>query len=573
MRARVNMSEAFSESVQRAFAHIAKVETITVERLGSDLSFAADLTGRIVSSLFSTGLVQVEGECLKVSKKGSEHLRAARNNESSSLKSASRALGTAAAELEDIQQQIIVHTNAFRRAQAPESHIIVGRRGTGKTLLSRMLKTDQYRFYSGTISVATEIASSRILQHLQNSATDPNLTSVSEQGWRAWLWAETLCFLANADRLPRSALPETANTRGIADVSGLFDWLMSDRGALVGYQRATDPKIEAAMSLAEKSLQREGPLLMVVDTLERHPVYNELHEALVGGQLWASFMMPREMRERITVKCFVRSEIYNYALLRSVPNPMKLTSSVLHLFWTSRELAELAAKRIQWALPQKTPPHNFADSDVSSSWNSLNGAISHLLPESITDRTGSSEQTFIHLLRHTQMAPRHVILALKSAAESGAAQADQFPIGPSAYLAAIDELSARLAFETINAAQDVYPQIEGVIQLLDRNPQIFKGSVLDKLWHQGGRSIHGDEALWNRDVFRQVLLDSGVIGVVTQETHRYAHTTFQFSSEHRLAISDRSLCAVHPIFATYLRLPLSRLLVLPRLSDAPHKDA
>lgn len=310
-----------------------------------------------------------------------------------------------------------------RPTDEPESvysrtRVLVGGKGSGKTVLLRILQAnarrDSSRYVAGSISIKPPQTSSVI--RFCESVPAGALAEAWEGGWRCAILRslvshvlctpELLARLATKDmerlqadygglvptyREPRSIYAELSEIIGRAD----------SRGSLLA--RLHDPRWEDLETLFDRILERMPPIYFFVDAIdekfEEAPAHwRHCQRGLFDSVI--SYMRSQVFGERLHIVISIRDSVY-YSALRSEHRTRYLDARILRLHWDLERLRELLAKKVD-QLPESLRRGSIEAQDPVERWLGVTTIKNH--------KRERDEAVFSYLRRHMRPAPRDFVV-------------------------------------------------------------------------------------------------------------------------------------------------------------------
>ncbi len=447
----------------------------------------------------------------------------------------------------------------------PETYLIIGRRGSGKTALSQYFSFQRVLENPIAVDVDEPAVFQKVLSDVAAQASEvreiaiPRLRKI----WEYVIWCvifentkgESSEIAAACDATPKtgSRVSYLVNA-SIEKVISLFrevdekvvdsrlDLLLSDDRAAV-----------ARAAVLRISVDR--PIIVAIDTLEKYDIANDsLMNAMAAlVQCAADFNVDYSDRG-IHLKVFMSGEVFPYLKEEVLQNPSKSVKHPVYLLWRPKDLLRL----ISWRFYQFLRFHNLLrpESQGGIDWEDHSEVMEKIWRPyfgfELTNTRGLRERTFAYVLRHTQMRPRQLIMLCNAIAKR-AIKSRTFPLFTEDDIkAAIKDEETELAGEIINSFSSVYPHVSTIIDALMKMPMLFTGNELDKRASQSASEWPAD--MYSPARFRRLVAELGVVGRVRRHnvTAGYIDADFEYSLRDRLPITHRDECVIHPMF--YRRL-------------------
>lgn len=473
-------------------------------------------------------------------------------------------------------------SNFSGAALRPETYLIVGRRGSGKTAIIQYFSFQSILRNPILVQVDQPYAYSEMLPEIVDRESGPRhlLISRLRQMWEHVLWSVIFehtknessdiaqaCDLPSANRntshLVRTIWERLYNSYGSQARDSIFQPLPSER-----FERAREALLQVAA---------RRPIILAIDTLEKYDTNDDGMMSMTAALIeWAAEFNSRYRSRGLHVKLFLSGELFTHLVEEVLSNPLKSVRNPLHLLWRPRDLLRL----ISWRLYRTLEAHSLLPAEVKKriDWDD---------PEDVTEKVwrpcfgweisntqGFQERTFSYVLRHTQMRPRQVITLCNSIANR-AIRRGTFPqILEQDILHGVEEGQDNLAAEVINSFSGIYPQASRIIDALANIPMLVTGAELDKrakytnsAWPSGTYSLAR---------FRNLLTELGIVGLVRRRNERdgYVDAVFEYSLPTRLTVAPQDECVIHPMFYSRLKVPPEKLYrVMPFGKDREADEA
>jgi len=238
-------------------------------------------------------------------------------------------------------------------------------------------------------------------------------------------------------------------------------------------------------------------------------------------------------------------------------NPIKDFHRRVIAHWSARELITLIGNRLNIYCHLYQPDIvavNAVDGDPrpeAIDYDESRHLIKQVLPDSITNGYGGSEDTVAYLVRHTQLLPRHLITILNCVWEAQLAHdpGAPLPVKPIAVIEGVRRGEYEIVRDILAAFSGVHPGARLCCErTLPNLGNVIAEGDLHRTYNQNG--IRKETGLEFRQ-FLRCLLEIGCIGRVidTKSTSRYVVGEFEYTRTGSLHIgSDESFC-IHPAFA------------------------
>ncbi len=442
----------------------------------------------------------------------------------------------------------------------PETYLIIGRRGSGKTALAQYFSFQKSLENPIYIDVDEPAVYQQVLSDIASRASESREIAIPrlKKVWEYVIW----CVIFEHTRAHSSVIAEACDeTCPTGPVSHLINSII-DR--LTGLLRESDEKTidkrieqilnDDRLNAARKEVLKvsnKRPVIIAVDTLEKYEVSNVALMNAMAAMIQCAADFNRDFRDRgIHLKVFISGEVFPYLEEEIVQNPLKAIKAPVYLLWRPKDLLRL----ISWRFFNHLEEHNILreESKGEIHWDKYREVLDKMwkpyFGQFITNARGLREHTFAYVLRHTQMRPRQLILLCNAIAKRSM-KGGRFPLFSEDDIRfAVKEAEAILASEIINSFSSVYPRVSTIVDALMNIPMIFKGNELDKRASQSASEWPEDG--YSPAKFRRLLAELGIVGRVRRhnEGAGYIDADFEYSIRGRLPLTHRDECVIHPMF-------------------------
>lgn len=344
-------------------------------------------------------------------------------------------------------------------------------------------------------------------------------------GAQKFLWNILLSVRANA---ANGSIASTA-TKVVTDITGAdFD----------------DIK-DAAIKILQEN---KSKVILLVDSYEHYPTEIDKFEHATAGLLRCVGAF-NKTHDFLNIRVALPSELYHY-FSKISSAPLKDFNYTIVLHWHSQELLSIVAHRLRYYLDLYYPDLN-EEIEPASKESTLN-LLKKYLPETVKNGLGVNENTVAYILRHTQLLPRHLIMFLNSIFELSRKHDSNHPfVSEKSVLDGIRKAEGNLTVEIINAYKQIYPTLGDVCSsCINEIPLSFTSGDLQKIYNRHGKKSSGFDSF---NTFKEMLIETGVIGLVINETDKYFEGRFEYTMPHRLVTSSTDKLCIHPVFAEVYR--------------------
>jgi hypothetical protein len=448
-----------------------------------------------------------------------------------------------------------------------KTYLIVGRRGAGKTALCHYFSFQRQIHDPIVIDVDEPTEYRKVLNKIARRADySPELAIPHARDvWTYLIW----CLLfentkSQSEAIANACVPCRSSTRrthsGVlhAAIDWLLDQFSSDELAPSETELSMlkDEAEFVAAREAVMSVSKVRPIFVAVDTLEKYDVGDVGLMNAISGLIEAAAGFNNEFATRgLHIKVFVSGEIFPHLMEVALQNPLKSVKRAVHMLWRAKDLLRLIAWRYHRFLKRNglLLPISTSTIDWDDPREVLHKAWEPYFGKTIIAGNGEGEYTFPHILRHTQMRPRQLIVLCNEIANE-AIEAGTFPrMGADAIARGVERGEQALATEILNSYSLVHSGVAKIVRALQHMPSTFAGSELDKRAPESAR--HWTAGGYSADAFSRLVVELGIVGrVVHQSEAGHVAAEFEYGQQTPLYVSHRDRCVIHPMFARMLHV-------------------
>ncbi len=452
-----------------------------------------------------------------------------------------------------------------------DTYLIVGRRGSGKTSLTKYFNFQVRYKNAHSIDVDEPVIYSNIIQKIANNAylfPDMAVNDVYKI-WEFLIWS--IIFNEFADRDPainRACIASGQKGKPlkyIRDVlSGLLAKYVDERGRVI--DDLSDQLASVIFTKAkEKVLEftRSEPVIIAIDTFERYDRENMAMMAVTAALVQCASTLNIAYSHRgIHIKAFVSAEIFPHIRENIITNPAKYIRHPLYMSWRPKDLIRLIAWRFQRYLQARSdtiPARNV-------NWEDFDDLLKKLwypyFGETITNLRGVEEKSFPYILRHTQMRPRQLVILCNEIARATEKEG-KFPYYKNIQIQHIvQDVEHELAAEVLNSYNRIYPHVSEIVTALTGAPMLFQGNYLDQVAKKTSDIWIEGYSLYN---FRRLVAELGIVGKVRSKSKEtgIVEADFEYAMQDRLTLSHDDECVIHPMFYAKLQIEKNGWIVYP----------
>lgn len=484
------------------------------------------------------------------------------------------------AVLQDHYPEYFYEQSRFNQeALDPEVYLIVGRRGSGKTSLTKYFNFQKRYRNAHSIDVDEPEIYQGILQKIANSAyLSPDLAvNDVRKIWEYLIWSIIFNQYAHLDATVRSAAvfsgKQMKPARILTElVNGLLTKYVDQDGRVASElsETLTSPVFAKAK---EKVVEftRSEPIIIAVDTFERYDRENVAMMTVTSSLIQcANNFNIGYSNKGIHVKAFVSAEIFPYIKESAISNTTKFIRHPLRLTWRPKDLIRLISWRFyrymsvhKFPVPKKVDWDNFEEI-LEKMWYPYFG-------KKITNLRGREEDSFPYILRHTQMRPRQLVILCNDIARETLRSGKYLSFKSIQINQVIAQGEYDLADEVLNSYDLIYPRVSDIVMALTNAPMTFKGSFLDQVakktsdvWAEG----------YSLSSFRRLVAELGIVGKVRGKSTEAGviEADFEYAMPDRLVITNDDECAIHPMFYSKLQVQKNGYIVYPFPDHEDYKD-
>ncbi len=450
-------------------------------------------------------------------------------------------------------------------------YLIVGRRGSGKTSLTKYFGFQGILKNAHSIDVDEPNVYSGILQSIADKPMLSADLSVIEVGkiWDYLIWS--LIFDEFRDNDPAIKAASILVRKGNAShfihdlLRGLLNKYVDDSGKVADDVSATttSPIFTAAQAKVLEHTRKE-PIIVAIDTFERYDRENVAMMVVTAALIQrANEFNISYASKGIHVKAFVSAEIFPHIKESIITNTTKFIRNPIYLRWKPRDLIRLIMWRFYRYMQEKGHQLPAMEPDWDNFHDILQKLWNPFFGEDIQNLRGVSERSFPYILRHTQMRPRQLVVLCNQIAR-GAERSGKFPhFKDVAINKIIAESEYDLADEVLNSYDLIYPRVADIITALTNAPVVFRGNYLDQVAKRTSSAWpHGT---YSTAAFRRVVAELGIVGKVRamNESSSIIAADFEYAMQDRLTLTSDDDCVIHPMFYSKLQVKRNGWIVYP----------
>ncbi|MFO0587074.1 MAG: hypothetical protein U0441_06040 [Polyangiaceae bacterium] len=485
--------------------------------------------------------------------------------------------GDVAGELDALSDLYFVDTDFPRKALSDKINLIIGRRGAGKTALAHWLglpRDATSRYYNIYVDVSSlALFAPTVTGIAERLRQEHHATEILASVWRVALlhalMVETLKDKHLTNRagsldmehhLINKSIPRTQSASQV--VLRVFQIIAS---ALVPSISTTASLVTSVQSLENSpgfvAWRRALPeylkaskqrAVIVIDTLEEYRIKDHAVQLFMASLSHAvSELSKASGAEGLEIKLFVPAEVAQSLEDTAILNIGKTFDRALFMHWRRKDLLRLMCWRLMYHLttrfPMYCPPELKRYRELD--WSDYSAIAKHVWDKffPVGSRDRHTISSFAHISRFTQLRPRQFVLLCNAIAQR-AHENRTFPKIQWQDLGnGIADVVDTLAKEVLSSFRSLYPDADRIVSTLAtaRDPQgLYVGLTygnVDSLASQA-------KGLCTRETFWRLLLETGVLGVVTGDTELYTEARFEYIERQPLIPGMNDRFVVHPMF-------------------------
>lgn len=438
--------------------------------------------------------------------------------------------------------------------------MVFGRRGSGKTsYLHTAFIQNQYEVVDELKSSSTF---SEVIRAIQQSGGDFYFYEEVAELWEKLLQIALLPKIAATYSSPArdvALIKDYLGKHGYKGAKGVqrFLWNVliairkhgpSDKAVTAAAKVVEDVTgatfDEVAEAVTRVLAENNATAILLIDSFDQYPTNLENFEHAMAGLLRCVGQF-NKCHDDIHLRICFPSELYHF-FFRISPAPLKDFGYTLILHWHAQELLSIAAHRLNLYLDLYYSDRH--DKQTLSSKESVRRLIDAYFPKMVQNGLGVQEESVAYILRHTQLLPRHLVMFLNSIFQKSRKRDATYPeVSETAVIEGIRAVEGLLAKEVISAYKQIYPTIEAVcLKCIPELPLSFSEGELHKAFNRYGKKASGFD---DYAKFKDLLTETGIVGIVIGETDRYLVGRFEYTMPHKLVTSSSDKLCLHPVFA------------------------
>lgn len=467
------------------------------------------------------------------------------------------------------------------------SHVIIGRRGSGKSSLLGTYKSKRFLVDSLTSDAARdfgkrhrlspkkmkavpdiiiEVNTPKVVYELE--AYCKGLAAIPGVEVLAEIWTNRIWFMIGEEI--RKQPQHLVLWQNLPDKIKNY---ISNRDIFAASPSGGEltPE-EFSTTLSDYLLSRDKASVITFDNVEDHK-FEDLQNAVLAGLCAATGDIINAPTGPLDVKLCLPAEVFP-SLSTVLFRPDKDFHTKQYLHWNAEELMHLAAHRLKTYLEIYHPASvaEFAEADITER-SVLKQFWSSFLPSKLTNSVGIDEDPLTYILRHTQMLPRQLLSILNNIAalklRDGVTEVKFDEADIVAGVMKSEEINKNAVLSMYIRR---YPYVRDLCSLvLPRLTPVFSYGSLQSIWQSSAKKQMEEMNCPDFLQFWQLMLSTGALGVVesSSKSDFYVVGRFEYNTEHQLYISDKDNLCVHPMFSRIYNVKRNGFdrVILPRGSD------
>lgn len=488
--------------------------------------------------------------------------------------------GDVAAEINILPDLYFVDTDFSRKALSDKVNLIIGRRGAGKSALAHWLgftREAHARHYGVHVDVSNlALFAPAVTALAEKLKAENHGTETLSSAWRLALlhalMVETLkdkhltarvgSFEMDAHlkglSIPQAQTPSHVILRVFQLIANLTPSISTTASVVnkVQHIEASPGFVAWRRALPDFLKASKQRAVIVIDTLEECRVRDQAMQLFMASLSHAvSVLSKGGAGEGVEIKLFLPAEVAQSLEDTAILNIGKTFDRALFMHWRRKDLLRLMCWRLMYHLTKKHPAYcpsglgRYRDLD----WADHSAIAKHVWDRFFpVRRTGDQPiDAFAHISRFTQLRPRQFVLLCNAIAQK-AYENGTFPeIRWEDVGAGIADVVDTLAREVLSSYRVVYSDADRIVRTLV-NAREQQWLYLGMTYGNVDSIATQAKGLCTNEEFWRLLLETGVLGVVTRDTDLYTEARFEYIVRQRLIPNVNDRFVVHPMFYSLL---------------------
>ncbi len=258
-------------------------------------------------------------------------------------------------ELKDYSNIYFDETPFNHLVIGPDTYLIVGRRGSGKTALARYFSFQKSIKNALCISVDEPAIYREVLSNISTHTSEMRTIAVPrlQRMWEYVIWSVIFARLREFSPVIDRACnghSQQPNTSGLVDaiIRKVHNFLQMTEGGidqqlsfLLNENDISEAKQEAL------AIARKRPVIVALDTLEQYDTSDAGLMNAIAALIQAASTFNREFSESgIHLKVLMSGEVFPHLLENVLENTTKSVRNPVYLFWRPKDLLRLICWRL-----------------------------------------------------------------------------------------------------------------------------------------------------------------------------------------------------------------------------------
>ncbi|HEY9877004.1 MAG TPA: hypothetical protein V6D29_01050, partial [Leptolyngbyaceae cyanobacterium] len=256
---------------------------------------------------------------------------------------------------EDFYSKYYFYSTHFNhQALSPAAYLILGRRGSGKTALTKFFSFQKIIQNSIEIDIDEPAAFHEVISKiaeqdsLNRDLKIPQLVKV----WEYVIWS-AIFYQLRGKNFKINAACTLSGEEGVSKIirsllqSLLSKYLGTDSGLSDELDRLLQSATFKEAKAAVLEISRKNPLIVAVDTLEKYSINDEKLMITIAALVEFAAVFCREYSaKKIYIKVFLMSEMFPYLTEDYISNTLKYVKNEIYLHWKPKDLMRMICWRL-----------------------------------------------------------------------------------------------------------------------------------------------------------------------------------------------------------------------------------
>jgi GTPase SAR1 family protein len=466
------------------------------------------------------------------------------------------------------------------------THVIVGRRGAGKSSLLRTYKGKKFlnKELVGEVAqdyrkrhnlplktlmalpdIVVDVDTPELVDELEvycvNRGVVPGVEMLAGI-WTKRIWLLIGETIKKEHVLLWHGLPD--NVRHYIERVDILNKSEAERSTIT----ADTPK-EFIENLRNFMNEKQVVSVVTFDNVERHK-FEEIQNAVFAGLCAAVGKLKNARKSQLDVKLCLPAETFE-TLSQFLFRADKDMPTIQYLHWNAEELMHVAAHRMRVYLEIYSPGALQNETNLPSRV-AVRQFWQRYMPEKLVNSVGIEEDVSTYLLRHTQMLPRQLLSILNNVATARHREGPIDHFKGEDIVAGVSKSEETHKNAVLNMYQPLFPLIHDLFTLvMPRLSCVVSYGELQSVWHSRAKLLMREMKKPDFIQFWRLMISTGALGLVdeAERSDIYVVGRFEYNTDIPVRVSDKDRLCVHPMFSrvyNVLRHETDKL-VLPRGSD------